>query len=447
MKGVPRNKYLTLVFESAPLGIFTVDAASRITSFNAAAQRITGYTQDEALGRRCYEVFRANVCQEDCPLKRSMRTGERTTEREVTVLDRSGEEVPISISTAALLSEDGTVLGGVEMFRNISQLVELRKRLDGRYVFQDIISKNASMKRILERLPLIARSPATVLIEGASGTGKELIARALHNLSSRRSKPFVAVNCGALPDTLLESELFGYVKGAFTDARHDKPGRFALAAGGTLFLDEIADVSTALQVKLLRVLQEREYEPLGATRPVKADVRVLAATNKDLAVEVESKRFRQDLFYRLNVVGIRLPGLADRRDDIPLLLDHFVRRFNALHGRYVSGFSEAARAVLMRAPYPGNVRELENAIEHAFVLCEGDVLQLEHLPESFQTLARPEVGESGDDDPKTLLERAEARAIREALRRHAESRVLAAAELGISRNTLWRKMKRLGLLT
>jgi len=447
MKGVPRQRYLTLVFESAPLGIFTVNSDDQITSFNPAAERITGYSQADALGRRCYEVFRANICQEDCHLKRSIRTGEHTTEREVTVLDRNGDEVPISISTAALRGEDGAVLGGVEMFRNISQLVELRKRLDGLYVFQDIVSKNAAMKRILERLPLIAQSPSTVLIEGASGTGKELVARALHNLSPRHGKPFVAVNCAALPDTLLESELFGYVRGAFTDARKDKPGRFARAQGGTLFLDEIGDISPALQVKLLRVLQEREYEPLGATRAVKADVRLIAATNKNLAQEVASGRFRQDLFFRLNVVGIRLPSLAERRDDIPLLVDHFVRRFNALHGRHVAGLSDAARAALMRGPYPGNVRELENAVEHAFVLCEGDVLQLEHLPESCLDLGRPTPPEAGSVEQQAPLERAEAWAIQEALRRNRGSRVRTASDLGISRNTLWRKMRRLGLLT
>jgi len=444
MKNVPKQPYLSLVFESAPLGIFTVDADDRITSFNATAERITGYSQAEAMGRRCYEVFRTDVCQGECPLKRSMRTGVSSTEREVTILDRGGEEVPISVATAALRNDEGTVLGGVEMFRNISQLVELRKRLEGQYLFQDILSKNASMRRILERLPLVAGSPANVVLEGASGTGKELVARAIHSLSPRHSKPFVAVNCAALPDTLLESELFGYVRGAFTDAKKDKPGRLALAQGGTLFLDEIGDISPAFQVKLLRVLQEREYEPLGATKSVKADVRIVAATNKNLAQEVEAGRFRQDLYFRLKVVGVTLPGLAERRDDIPLLVAHFVKRFNALHGRRVTGFSEAARAVLMRAPYPGNVRELENAVEHAFVLSEGDVLQVEHLPEGLLAVTQTQA-----QTPVSLatppLERAEAQAVQEALRQSRGSRVEAARLLGISRNTLWRKLKRLGL--
>lgn len=423
-----------------------MDSDSSITSFNREAQRITGYSEDEALGRRCYEVFRANICQEDCPLRRSMSTGAQTTEQEVTILNSRGDEVPISIATAALRDESGQVVGGVEMFRNISQLVELRKLLQDKYVFQDIISKNAGMKKILERLPLIAQSPTNVLIEGASGTGKELVARALHNLSNRADGPFVAVNCGALPDTLLESELFGYVKGAFTDARKDKPGRFALAQGGTLLLDEIGDISPALQVKLLRVIQEKEYEPLGATSPVKADVRLVASTNKNLAEAVNTGQFRQDLYYRLNVVAIRLPALAQRTDDIPLLLEHFVRRFNGLHGRHVTGFTESARMALMRGSYPGNIRELENAVEHAFVLSEGDSLGVEHLPDSFLTASQPGIPDSTAVDHHAPLEQAEAAAISRALHRHGGSRVRAAVDLGISRNTLWRKMKRLGLL-
>jgi PAS domain S-box-containing protein len=447
MKNVSRQKVLSLVFESAPMGIFTVGPDFTVTSFNPAAERLTGYSRQEALGRRCYEVFRTNICQDDCPMKRSIRTGEDTREREVTILDRKGEEIPISISTAALRDDGGEVLGGVEMFRNISQLVELRKRLDGQYVFQDIVSKNAAMRRILDRLPLVAQSPSTVLIEGASGTGKELIARALHNLSSRRQKPFVALNCAALPDSLLESELFGYVRGAFTDARKDRKGRFAQAEGGTLFLDEIGDVSPAFQAKLLRVVQEREYEPLGSGRTVKTDVRLIAATNRDLAQEVQLGRFRQDLYFRLHVVGIRLPGLGERREDILLLSEHFIRRCNALYGRSVAGLSEAARAALLRAPYPGNVRELENAIEHAFALSEGETLHLEHLPDSFLEAAGPLASLPEETTGRDLLEEAEARAIRVVLQRHLGGRLRAAEELGISRNTLWRKMRRLGLLS
>ena len=251
----------------------------------------------------------------------------------------------------------------------------------------------------------------------------------------------MAVNCGALPENLVESELFGYKKGAFTDATSDKPGRFALADGGTLLLDEVGDLPANTQVKLLRVLQEREYEPLGATAPVKADVRVIAATNRDLAAEVQQKRFRQDLYFRLAVVRIQLPPLSQRREDIPLLTRHFIQRFNALQGRHVRQCSERAMAALMAHSFPGNVRELENAVEHAFVVCTGDTIHIEDLPVNIVSAAR-EIQRLPEPTPPTLLESAESETIRLALDRHQGNRKDVAAELGVSRNTLWRKMKR-----
>ena len=247
-----------------------------------------------------------------------------------------------------------------------------------------------------------------MLIEGASGTGKELVARAIHALSPRAKKPFIAVNCGALPDTLLESELFGYVRGAFTDARKDKPGRFQRANGGTILLDEIGELSLSMQVKLLRVLQEREFEPLGASHSVKVDVRVIAATNKSLKELMWAGRFREDLYYRLNVIRVELPTLAQRPDDIPLLVRHFVEQFNAVFGRNIRGLSPQAMAVLLRAPFPGNVRELENAIEHAFVLCQGDEIRREHLPSTI--LEQPSSAPNNDQAaPFRLLRRSAAR--------------------------------------
>jgi len=273
------------------------------------------------------------------------------------------------------------------------------------------------------------------------------VARAIHALGPRCAKPFVAVNCGALPDSLAESELFGYRKGAFTDASHDKPGRFALAEGGTLFLDEVAEISPAMQVKLLRVLQEREYTPLGAVRSEKADVRILAATNKDLAAEVGHGRFRQDLFFRLNVIRVSLPPLRERTEDVPLLVDHFIRKFNATQGRRITGVSERAMAVLMRYDYPGNVRELENAVEHAFVVCGGSVIEREDLPPHVlgERLASSLPAPDASDASLGPLQSAEAIAIREALGRHRRNRTRAAADLGVSRNTLWRKMRRYGI--
>jgi len=437
-------RFLPLIFENIPHGIFTIDSDGLITSFNTAAEQITGYRREEAIGRSCSQVFRADICERECPLKRSIETFESTRDREVRILTRNGRLLPISISTAALVGEDGEVLGGVEMFRDLSMLKELSKRLHGTYFCDDIVSKSPIMQRMFELLPAVAHSGATVLIEGGSGTGKELVARAIHNLGPRKGKPFVAVNCGALPESLLESELFGYRRGAFTDARTDKPGRFEIAAGGTILLDEVAELSPAMQVKLLRVLQEKEFEPLGSTAPVKADVRVVAATNQDLLDAVSRRRFREDLYFRMNVVKITLPTLAERREDIPLLVDHFIGRFNALQGRRIARCSERALSALLAYGYPGNVRELENAIEHAFVVCGGDVIQLEDLPPQIAGQGR--FSDPPQAPPPSPLRSAEAEAIRAALARFGGNRNLTADELGISRNTLWRKMKRHGIV-
>jgi len=281
-----------------------------------------------------------------------------------------------------------------------------------------------------------------VLIQGETGTGKELLARAIHNMSHRREKPFVALNCGALPDTLLESEIFGYKAGAFTGAGKDKPGRFALAEGGTLLLDEISEISPALQVRLLRVLQERTYEPLGGTHPVKADVRVIAATNRNLAAQVKKNQFRQDLFYRVNVVKIELPPLRRRKEDVPLLVEHFIARFNRIQGKSVSGVSPEVMTFLMAHDYPGNVRELENMIEHVFVLCAEGVIEPRHLPEEFLAHSPAPVDRGRLDASVRAME---AQAIRDALRRNGFNRLAAARELGMHKSTLFRKAKALGI--
>ncbi|GAB4351758.1 MAG: sigma 54-interacting transcriptional regulator OrpR [Candidatus Abyssubacteria bacterium] len=438
-------RFFPLIFDTISHGIFTIDSGGRITSFNRMAEKLTGYTREEAIGKQCRDIFRADFCEVECPLKRSIKTRERSEAVEVNIMTKDGRRLPIAISTSALVDREGCVLGGVEMFRDLSTVTELRKRLAGTYVFEDIVSKSPSMRKIFEVIPLVANSQSNVLIEGDSGTGKELVARAIHNLSLRRHKPFVAVNCAALPDQLLESELFGYKKGAFTDAKKDKPGRFAMAEGGTILLDEIGDISSAMQVKLLRVLETKEYTPLGSNQPVKADVRVIASTNRNLVREVQRKRFRSDLYFRLNVVRIQLPPLAERREDIPLLVNHFIERFNALQGRRIARCSERVMAALMGYSFPGNVRELENAIEHAFVICIGDTIQLEDLPSHIVAT----VTDSSAKTPKARmrpLDNAEAETIRSTLSKHFGNRNRTAAELGISRNTLWRKMKRYGLI-
>ncbi len=297
------------------------------------------------------------------------------------------------------------------------------------------------MRSLFEILPQIAASSSTVLIEGESGTGKELFARAIHHLSTRGKKRFVAVNCAALPDALLESELFGYKAGAFTDAKKDKPGRFALADGGTIFLDEIGDISPAMQVRLLRVLQERCIEPLGATESVKVNVRVLAATNKNLSQLVHEDKFREDLFYRIRVVYLKIPPLRERREDIPLLVDHLVAKFNSLQEKEIGGVSPEVLARLMEYDYPGNVRELENIIEQAFVLCRGGQIGMEHLPVEL----RPATATSNAAVTAVDMRSAQIQMMESALARNRGNRRQAARELGINPSTLYRRLKAAGL--
>ncbi len=434
------NRFFPLIFDSISHGIFTIDSAGAITSFNRSAERLTGYKRDEVLGSPCASIFQTDLCKNNCPLKSSIHTGKGVEDQDVMISTKSGQLLPVAISTAALVDENGAIVGGVEMFHDLRLVTELKKQLTKSYVFEDMVSKNHRMRQVFEMLPLVAKSESTVLIQGESGAGKELIARAIHNLGSRQSGPFIALNCAAIPDSLIESELFGYQKGAFTDAKQDKPGRFALAEGGTLLLDEIGELSKQMQAKLLRVLQEKEYEPLGATATVKADVRVIASTNRDLSREVEQRKFRQDLYYRLNVVLIELPPLCERKEDIPLLTRFFIDRFNTLQGRRIKGCSERVLSILMRYPFPGNIRELENAIEHAFVVCIDNTIRLDDLPQHILNHTEPEKKKATISTPP--LADAEMQTIRAILEKNDFNRTQTARELGVSRNTLWRKMKK-----
>ncbi|MCK5011746.1 MAG: sigma 54-interacting transcriptional regulator, partial [Deltaproteobacteria bacterium] len=391
-------------------------------------------------GQKCFDVLHANICQTACVLEKTLKTGKEIIDLPIIVINSEGKTIPVSISTAVLKDKKGEIIGGVETFRDLSSIEELKKEISKRYTFEDIISKNHEIQKIFDVLPDIAESDSTVLIQGASGSGKELFARAIHNLSHRKEKPYIIVNCGALPDTLLESELFGYVKGAFTDAKEDKPGRFALAEKGTLFLDEIAELSTALQVKLLRVLQQKEYEPLGATFPIKANVRIIAATNQELQQLLARGTFREDLYYRLNVVKIELPPLSERREDIPLLVDHFINQFNLKKGKKIIGMPHHVLNVLMKYEFPGNVRELENIIEHAFVLCHSSQIEIEHLPKEF--IEKFAEDKTSKKKSAGRIKEAENNLIIDALKKHAGNRSKAAEELGIDKSTLWRKIKK-----
>lgn len=441
-KEVISTAHANIILNSVADGVFTVDKDLRITFFNQAAEKITGIPRKDAMGQFCFEVFQANVCEKTCSLKCSFETGKEAVNRRVNILRADGKEIPISISTAVLKDEKGDTIGGVETFRDLSIIEELKQEIKRSYTFKDIISKNYQILKIFDILPNIATSGSTVLIQGSSGTGKELFARAIHNLSPRKKEPFLAVSCGALPESLLESELFGYVKGAFTDAKKDKLGRFSLAQGGTIFLDEVDSLSQATQMKLLRVLQEKEFEPLGAVAPVKADVRFIAATRENLSNLVEKGTFRDDLYFRLNVVLLKLPPLSQRRDDIPLLIDHFIEKFNLKMSRNISGISNNALRVLIQYEFPGNVRQLENIIEHAFVMCQSEIININHLPPEFYHFQRSSIKTSLEQTP---LQQAERQTILQSLEKHNWNKSETAKEIGVHRTTLWRKMKKYGL--
>jgi PAS domain S-box-containing protein len=426
----------SIILESISDGVFTVDEDWRVTSFNRAAETITGIRREQAIGRPCCEVFRASLCETDCALRHTFATGKPVVGRSAFIVRADGERLPISVSTAVLRDERGRVIGGAETFRDLSAIEELRKELSGRFEIGDFMSRSPGMRRVFDILPQVAASDCTVLVRGETGTGKELLARAIHHTGPRRRRPFVAVNCGALPETLLESELFGYKAGAFTGALHDKPGRVALAEGGTLFLDEIGDMSPGLQVKLLRFLQDGTYDVVGGTGTLRSDVRVIAATHRDLERRVQEGTFRADLYYRIDVVKIEVPPLRERPEDVPLLVDHFVARFNRIQGRSIRGVHPEALGLLMAYDFPGNVRELENILEHAFVLCDTDRLELRHLPPHF--LARRSLS-AGSPAIRDAARAAEAELITEALARHRFE------SLGIHKSTLHRKIRALGL--
>ncbi len=437
------TRYATEILNSIAEGVFTVDTHFKITSFNKAAQKITGVNHHDTVGRYCFEVLRSNLCESTCPIKQSYRSN-NPCEFEANFLRSDGKQIPVSICASQLKNAKGELIGGVETFKDLSTIIHLRKEIKRNYSFEDIVSKNHKILSIFSILPNIAESECTVLINGPSGSGKELFARAIHNLSPRKDKPFVAINCGALPDTLLESELFGYSKGAFTDAKKDKPGRFALAKGGTLFLDEVESLSPATQVKLLRVLQEKEFEPLGSVAPVRADVRILSASKADLLQLVNQGKFRDDLFFRLNIVKIELPALRERRDDIPLLIKDFIEKFNAKTGKIITGVTYDVTELLMKYDFPGNIRELENIVEHAFVMCPGETIDLKHLPaellratDNLSHFQKPQSSYPGNSEKILILT---------ALEKYNWNKIETARQLGLHRTTLWRKLKKYNLI-
>ena len=425
-----------IIFNSISDGIFTIDKNCRITSFNRAAEKITGFNATEARGKHCFDIFRTDICNKKCALKDTLKTEESIENIRVTIISRSGNEIPIRVTTTLLRDKNNSVIGAVELFRDISELENLKERINKKRTLDEIVSVNSKMQQIISLLPSIAESDCNVLIQGPSGSGKELFAQVIHNLSSRKYGPYIKINCAALPAQLLESELFGYEKGAFTDAKHDKPGQFCLANGGTLLLDEISEMDISLQVKLLRVLNNGEYRPLGSSKTFYSDARIIAATNSDLKHEIESGRFREDLFYRINVMNIKIPPLRERPEDIPLLVDHFLKLYRKKNKNMVEKISPEALRILRKYSFPGNVRELENAIQHTFVMCRKGVILPEHLPETI-------LDENVIHEDVTQNVKSEKELIIETLKRNNGNKSKAAVELGMHRSTLWRKIKEL----
>jgi len=438
------HKYLEInsdtILNSIADGIIVTGLDGNTMFINRAAMDIINRAgaQDMLSTAKCSDVMGGSGCTFGCLIKKTMQTGKPLHNYEAT-FEKSGRRLVLSINTALLRDRDNNVIGGIEIFRDISIIKELAKELKDKYSFDNIVGRNHKMHQVFELLHEVAPTKATVLIEGETGTGKELIANAIHHNSTRANKPFIKINCAALSEGLLESELFGHVKGAFTGATTEKTGRFELADTGTIFLDEVGDIPPKTQVKLLRVLQDGEFEKVGSSSSIKVNVRVISATNHDLKAMVEKGEFREDLYYRLKVVPIHLPALRERRNDIPLLVNYFIEKFNREMGVNITNISPAAMELLIAYNYPGNIRELEHLIEHAFVRCHGKTLNPEHFPNDIKDIDLINRVIT-DAEPLKALER---EMIIKALDETAWTYKDCADKLKLSRTTLWRRMKEL----
>ena len=433
------ERSLKIILDNLEVGIFTVDRGGVVTFFNTAAEKISGFSRQKILGRPCAAIFRGGSVAEWDLLRETIASGSPRSGIESRILTPVGVTVPIRVTYLPLRNQKGIAVGGLATFSDLTLVHQLSQAIQDRYSFHDMVGKSPAMQRIFENVQVVAKTDATVLIEGPTGTGKDVLAKVIHAASRRSEKPLIKVNCAAIPDTLLESEMFGYVKGAFTGAVQDRIGRFQAADGGTIFLDEIGDLPLALQAKLLRVIEEKVFFRLGTSQTTKVDVRIISASNQHLERMVARKRFREDLYYRLNVFRIELPGLKERPADIPLLIGHILRRLCTAKNISLPEITENAMQVLLNYPYPGNIREMENILEHALILCSESTLRRKHLPDYLRQQpqasgARAEkVEASGSSDRTRILA---------ALRRHEGNRSLAARALGMDRSTLWRKMRK-----
>jgi len=431
------KQYFDAVLDSMSDGVLVCDEAMRVTKFNAAAEQITGWSRSDAVGAPCPEIFHGYLCGHGCVVEQTAAGLDGVRDQEVMIKGRDGQGRLIVLNTSTVRAPDGSSLGVVAVFRDITELARLRSEVRGRAGFPKLVGRSPAMRALYEQIEDVAASESTVLLLGETGVGKELVAEAIHATGRRASGPLVKVNCSALSEGLLESELFGHVRGAFTGAVRDKVGRFELAGGGTIFLDEIGELSPNLQVKLLRVLQEKEIERVGEARVIPIDCRVIAATNRDLRALVARGRFREDLFYRLSVIPIHVPPLRERRADIPLLAQHFLGRLAEQEGKAIEGFSAEALDCLLDHRWPGNVREIENAVAFAVIKCRSKHVGAEHLP--------PEIRSSQRMPRRTGTIPLTRAMIEAALQKTGGNRLRAARVLGVGRATFYRKLAELGI--
>jgi two-component system response regulator HydG len=436
------DRRLKIILDNLDIGVLTVDRGGHITFFNNRSETITGFNRGDVLGKSCSMIFGKTSSHDLLLLNETIADGRARSTAEGEIKTRDGQAIPMRANYMALKNEDGRIVGGLATIADLSLKYQFNSEIKGRYTFYDMVGKDPAIQKIFEIVPVVASSDATILIEGPTGTGKDVLAKVIHNASQRSKKPLVKVNCAALPDNLLESEMFGYVKGAFTGAEKDKPGRFQEADGGTIFLDEIGDLPLSLQAKLLRVLEDKEFYSLGSRKTTKVDVRIISATNQNLEQLVAEKRFREDLFYRLNVMRLDLPLLKERRGDIPLLISHILKRLCATRDTIVEKFSNDAMEVLLNYDYPGNVRELENIIEHALIVCQDKIIERNHLPLSLQG----GISSPLPQEEKRTFDReiafSEKTLIFDTLRKYNWNKGKTASALDMNRSTLWRKMKK-----
>lgn len=455
------RRFLSRIIESMADGVFTMDSQGNISSWNQSMERISGYTANEALGRRCDLLNCSRCFGENCPAnieKCQILTQEHIEVKECQLRHKDGHDVPVIKNASVVKDEDGVILGVVETVTDVTELNQARQRaeqaalrLGDIHRLDNIIGKSQAMRDVFTAIKAAADSDATIIIQGESGTGKELVAGAIHFNSMRRDKPLITVNCSALSESLLESELFGHARGAYTGAVRDRIGRFEETAGGTLFLDEIGELSSFIQVKLLRVLQEREIERVGESRKRKIDIRLITATHQDIYKLVSEGNFREDLYYRLKVFPITIPPLRQHKEDIPLLISHFVRIMNKKTGKQVMDTSREVMRTLMDHDWPGNVRELENAIEHAFVLCKTDRIELKDLPleirqrgkghtatKSNITQSQPQQSQQQNLKQNNLTKENLLALLADCAWNKAE----VARRVGVSRTAIWKYMKK-----